>query len=162
MRFEQTVWSLSLLQLLRPAHASGHRQKIEKVNKMSERMHEWREKTVFGMRTLAQGMYHIYIDSPVALIDGTTSTLILPPFLFMSSSLLCCIGCNKVFIPHGHSQHTSKTCHQSCRNSQGAVTFRSIPPSQMGSSLARYASPESLDMSGGADGDTFARAYYLL
>jgi hypothetical protein len=103
--------------------------------------------------------YVLYLyQCPVALIDRTISTLTLPPSLIMNLLLVRCLGCNKVFTPRGHSQHTSKTQRQDCRNLQGSLTFRSLPPSQTESLLAPNANPESWDMSGGTDGDTFARA----
>src|ERR1700761_5901787 len=35
----------------------------------------------------------------------------------MNTSWVRCYGCNKVFTPHGHSQHVSRTHRASCRTS---------------------------------------------
>ena len=88
------------------------------------------------------------------------SLVTLPPSLIMSAPLVRCCGCDKVFTPHGHSQHTSKTQRPGCRSLQGSVAFQSINPTQTVSSLAPAVNPVSWNTDGETEtyGDTFARA----
>ena len=132
----------------------------KRMNKMSETNCEGgvaRKDSVWD-GVVAQGMCCIYIDV-LPLIDGTNSVLTLPPSLIMSAPLIRCRGCDKVFTPHGHYQHTSKTRCPGCQSSQGLAAFQSIDPTWMESSLASNANPESWNMAGetGTYGDTFAR-----
>ena len=78
------------------------------------------------------------------------------PTLIMSAPMIWCLGGDKLFTHHGHSQHTRKTWCPGCWNLQGQVVFQSM--CQTASSLASNTNSELRDLTN-AHGCTFSKLY---